>query len=185
MPTTVLKQRGTPLVWGLSGTYVDPSSGNLALTHAMNLTSLAGGEAWQGAKADLQSGGDRPAEYAVLISLEFAPTPAGTLPVVEVWWASSSAATGANTAGTVDGSQAYTGYAGGGLANSILQCEFLGSLIVTADATTVVQRQMIGRFPPGERWGKPIVYSRTAVALHSSAANMFVALIPIEDEIQN
>ena len=117
----------------------------------------------------------------MLFELAVAPV---SLEVIEVWWAGSPSATAgnANPGGASGADAAYAGSAGDSPADSIRQCKFIGPFICTADATTVVQYQMVGVLNARtvDRYGMPIVVNQTGQALVADAVEMLIALIPLQ-----
>lgn len=182
MPNEVLVKTGTAAVWSDATDYSSTATG-LARTAQIDLTSIAAGAARQGAKADL--GATRAKQYLVFVGIEFAVAPA-SFAQVRIYWAGSpsSTAANANPGGASGSDAAYTGTAGDSIADSLLQLQYIGSLIATADATAVVQYQYVGTLVDPDRYGMPVVFNNTAQAFHSDAVEMLVALIPIIDEIQ-
>lgn len=186
MANQILHLTGTPTVFADTTDYSSTNSG-FTRTHQLDLTSLATGAARQSAKADL--GATRARLYAVRVGIEFAVAPtAGGL--VEIYWSpsfSSTAATG-NDAGASGSDGAYKAAEE---AEWVKQAIFLGSLVATADATTVVQYQTVGYFTPPHRYGQVIVYNPTSAnggggqAFVADAVEMFVAFIPLIDEVQD
>ncbi len=178
MATEVLVKTGTPLVWAAAAEF-----GNVPWndTYEMDLGGLANAAAFQGAKGDL--GATRAANYAVRVGIELDVdlSAAGT---IEVYWSSSPSATAAtsNTGGASGASEAYTDGVNSQSANLVL----LGilSLPITCDDDICYQGQ-IGIFTPTERYGMPVVINKSGQALEATADTMYVALIPIVDEIQN
>lgn len=182
MANEVLVKMGTPVCWADTTDYSSAGSG-ITRTHQILLEDVANAAAREGAKADL--GATRAAAYAVLVGLEFnvAPT-AGT--VVDVYWTcsySGTAATG-NTGGATGSDADYP--ADSSEAEWVKQLIYVGSLVTTADAKGTPQYQCINeRFSPPTRYGAPIVFNQSGQALNNDDANeMFVALIPITDEVQ-
>ena len=173
---------GTATVWADTTDYSSTVSG-LARTDQIDLTSLADGAARQGAKGDL--GATRANRYKVLVALEYAVAPASQV-TASIYWASSPITTAgnANPGGTSGADAAYTGTGGDSLADSLLQLEFLGEMILTADATGTVQYQEVGVLENPARYGMPVVMNSGGQALHSDAVEMYVALLPMIDEVQ-
>lgn len=188
MTTEILTKLGTAFVWANSGDYSSTVSG-LVRTEQLNLTSIAGTDttaaARQGTKDDL--GATMAAQFRILVAIEFtaAPTPGG---LVNFYWAGSpiTTAANANPGGTSGADAAYTGTAGDTLTNSIKQLRYLGSLVATADATTVVQYQEIGTITAEElgRFGMPVVHNLCDQAFVADAVEMYFALVPVIDESQ-
>jgi len=173
---------GTATVWADTTDYSSTVSG-LARTDQIDLTSVADAASRQGAKGDL--GVDRANRYKVLVALEYAVAPASQT-VASIYWASSPSGTAgnANPGGTSGSDAAYTGTAGDSLTDSLLQLEFIGNVILTADATTVVQYQEVGILENPARYGMPVVVNSGGQALVSDAVEQYVALLPMLDEIQ-
>lgn len=181
MPNTILHKTGTPIVvadatdWPVGGAH---GFGND--DYQLDLTSIANAAARQSAKIDF--GATRARLYAIAVGLEFAVAPtAGS--VVEFYLSPSASATaGTGNDGGAGGTDAA--YKAAEEAEWKKQLIHIGSLVCTADATTVVQIQHLGFFTPPERYGSIVVVNNSAQALHSDAVEMFVALIPIIDEVQ-
>lgn len=184
MPNEVLQKEGTAIVWADTTDYVDPTSGGvLTRTHQIDLTSIADAAARQGAKADLTA--TRARNYLMIAGIEWDVAPASGV-VGSFYWAGSPEATAAqaNPGGTSGADAAYTGTAGDSLADSVKQLEFVGDLICTADAATVVQYQTIGVLSNIMRYGMPVFVNSGGQALEGDAVEMYIALLPLIDEVQ-
>lgn len=148
----------------------------------LDLTTITNGSFRQSAKVDL--GENRAALYAVRAALEFATAPtAGNR--VNLYWAPSGSATAgtANPAGASGSDAAYAGYSSNAAA-SILQAQFIGSFVCTAQATTTVQVGECGVFSPTERYGSLIVENASGVSTMSDAVESHIVFDPQVDEIQ-
>jgi len=179
MANEILVKTGTPVCWADTTDYSSTGSG-ISRTHQLDLTSIADTEAREGAKADL--GATRAARYAVLVGIEMDVAPvAGE--VVEFYWSSSYHAT-AGTGNDGGATGADADYKNGDEAEWVKQLTFLGALVLTADADTVIQRACIGTFCPPDRYGMPIVKNEGGQAFEGDAVEAYVALIPITDELQ-
>lgn len=177
MANEVLHKTGTPIVWADSTDYSGP---DFTQTHQLDLTSLGSGAARQGVKADL--GATRARQYAVMVAFEFTGAPtAGT--TVNIYWSSSPSAT-AGTANTGGASGTDAAYKYGEEDEWVKQLDFLGSLVATNDASTTVQKQVVAIFTPPQRYGMPVVHNDTDDTGLNDAVEMYVALIPIIDEVQ-
>lgn len=180
MASEILNKTGTPVVWADTTDYSSTNSG-LTRTHQIDLTGITNGAARQGAKADL--GSTRPRLYLVRVGFEFqtAPTAGNN---VHVFWSSSYSGTAA-TGNTGGASGSDGAYKAGEETEWRKQLTLLGVLIVTNDGNTTPQYQDIGIFQAPDRYGMPIVHNVSGQSFNTSDANeMFVALIPIIDEIQ-
>ena len=178
MANIINHKEGTPTVFADTTDFNATVSG-FTRTDQLDLTSVADGAGRESTKADL--GALRARLYAVRVGIEMdvAPT-AGT--TVEFYWSASfstTAATG-NDAGVSGVDAAFNADED----EFKVQLIFLGSLILTADADTVVQMQTIGYFTPPHRFGSVIVINKGGQAFEGDAVEMFVALVPILDEIQ-
>lgn len=180
MANLVHINEGTPVCWADTTDYSATGSG-ITRTHQIDLTSLASGAAREGAKADL--GDPRADAYAVLVGFELdvAPT-AGN--VIDVYWSPSFSGTaGTGNAGGASGADGA--YKAGEEAEWVKQLVYVGSLVCTADAATVVQRQCINpAFVPPTRYGSIVVVNNAGQAFEGDAVEMYVALVPEPMEIQ-
>lgn len=154
---------------------IKSSGGDATIT----LTSVANNAARQAAKLDL--GATRAAAYNVSADFEIAATPTAGA-TIELWWAPSSSATaGTSNPGGIGGTDsAYSGYSSN-LAASVVQLQFIGNFVCTAQATSTVQKAFVGVLCPTMRYGTLVVYNKSGAALHSAATNMQIVLTPIED----
>lgn len=180
MANEILNKEGTPVVWSDTTDYSSTNSG-FSRTHQLLLENIANNAARQGAKADL--GATRARLYAVRVGIEFnaAPT-AGN--VVEFYWSSSFSSTAATgNDGGASGSDAA--YKAGEEDEWKKQLMFLGVLVATNDGNTTPQYQTIGYFTPPHRYGMPVVVNKSGQTLNATdAVEMFVALVPVIDEVQ-
>lgn len=179
MSNEIKVKLATPIVFANSGDYSSTLSA-YARTAQVNLTSLANGAARQTDKVDL--GATRAGRYLVraAIELDVAPT-AGT--VVDFYWSSSPSAT-AGTGNDGGASGADGAYKAGEEDEWKPQLLKIGSLVLTADAATVVQRGYVGEFIPPERYGSVVVINESGQAFEGDAVEMNVVLLPLIDEIQ-
>ena len=88
-----------------------------------------------------------------------------------------------NPGGTTGVDAAYTGTAGSTLAESLLQLQFIGSLMATNDAATVVLQQTFMAELPLQ-YGMPVVFNNAGQAFEGDAIEMSITFTPLEDEIQ-
>lgn len=180
MANEILVKQGTAVCWADTTDYASTLSG-IARTHQIDLTSLATTKARQGVKADL--GAKRPAGYSVLLGIEMDVAPvAGT--VVEVYWSSSYSSTaGTGNAGGASG--ADEAYKDAEEAEWVQQLIFVGQMVLTADAATVVQRQCVNPyFSPPTQYGMPVIRNSGGQAFEGDAIEMYLALVPVTDESQ-
>ena len=172
---------GTPIVWADETDYAGGSAVGGTRTHDIDLTDLLFTAARQGEKADL--GASRAPEYAITLSVEFktgeAPESGET---VDLYWGPSGSVTaGVANQGGLDGTDAaYTGTAGDSLADSLKQLMFIGSIVLTADAVGVPQRQTFV-FSPPTRYGQPVVVNSTDAEDFNDvdAEEMYIRMVPL------
>lgn len=160
----------------------DATSGNRTNCQ-LSMASVASGSARQSAKADL--GADRARFYAVRMAAEMAATPTAGL-TIELWWNASQSATAgnANMGGCSGSDAAYAGYSSN-LEASLPQLQRIGSLVLTAQATSTVQVGMVrADFQPVERYGSLVVVNRGGSAQHSDDVEIHVVFDPVVEEIQ-
>lgn len=186
MANESLLKMGTPVCWADTTDY-NPAVSGITRTHQIDLTSLASTDMWQGVKADL--GATRAAGYAVKCCFEPDVAPvAGTY--IEVYWSSSFSATagvgndgGAESAGA---DSDWDGIAGGGAAEQLEYKKhliFVGVMPMGADIYPMV-KTVNPYFVPPTQYGFPIVQNLCGQALEGDAVEMYIALIPIVDELQ-
>jgi len=150
----------------------------------LTLASVANGAGRQSNKADL--GATRARRYECLGCVDFTgetPTAGGT---IDYYWAPSTSTTAGtgNVAGNSGADAAAPGGALGSitLAEFILQCVFIGSLVVHDGAS--VQNGIVGTFSPSGRYGQLVVVNNSGDAFEADDVEMHQVLNPIIDEVQ-
>ena len=179
MPNEILNKEGTPIVFADATDYQATASG-FTRTAQLDLTSLANGAARQSDKVDF--GATRARLWAVRVGIEFDVAPTAGNEVEFYLSASVSATAGTGNDGGASGADGT--YQAGSEDEWKRQLLFLGSLVATADAATVVQYQTVGYFTPPHRYGSVVVVNKSGQAFEGDAVEMFVALVPIIDEVQ-
>ena len=148
----------------------------------IDFTDVASGAAEQSSSATLPTNQDL--EWEVWLVLEFATAPVSG-ESVDVY-KGSSPASGVWPGGMSGSSAAYTGTAGDILDDSLKQLDYVGSMICTADATTVVQVQLVGILPAQTMAEIAfVVDNNTSDAMHSDAVEMAIVLIGRVIQIQD
>ena len=169
MANEILTKSGTAKVFAAAG-------GNAAIT----LASLADTKAQQSVKLDL--GATRGPTYDVFVEIETGgAAPAAGECVYFYWSESPSVTAGTQNAGGASGADAA--YNDGSEAEWLKQLEFLGALVLTADASTV-QRQRVGTFSPGLRYGSLVVWNESGQTFETNNDEHKVTLTPIIPEVQ-
>lgn len=162
LPDYLLTEVGTAITWA-------PSGG----TYGLTLTSVTNGNGRQGAKGDL--GQYHAQEYAVEFtsSVGSAATAGNT---IDLYWAGSPHATaGTENPGGTSGTDATFNTTP---SEYTAQLQFIGSLVLSNNAGTGVQKQMFS-FVPKFRYGMPVVVNSSGQTLGSTAADHLVKIIPI------
>lgn len=170
LPDYLRIQNATAKVWKSSG-------GDAAIT----MTSVANNAARQGVKLDF--GTTRGARYRVWATVELAATPTAGNTILLYMAPSNSGTAGTNNPGNVSGTDAaYSGYSSN-LDASLEHLDFVGTLVVTAQATSTVQVIEIreGFYTPRDRYGSLVVYNKSGASFHSSATNVAFYFEAVED----
>ena len=160
---------------------VKNSGGDAAITLA-SLANAASPATSAGARQSVKFdfGATRAEMWRCKATFEIAATPtAGN--VIDIYLSPSESATaGTDNAGNATGTDAaYTGYSNN-IDAALKQCFFVGSFIVTAQATATVQAGFVGRFAPPSRYASVIVVNRSGAALHSTDTNQSITFTPDE-----
>lgn len=164
---------GTPIVFKSSG-------GDGAIT----LASLANGSYRQSTKADF--GALRAARYLVELEIEMAATPTSGNRFTLWLNPSSSSTAGTDNKGGCSGSDAsYSGYSSNAAA-SVLHLLYIEDFIVTAQATSTVQKIAARAFVEVPlRYGSIVLLNSAGSAVHSSDTNCLVRFTPILDSLED
>lgn len=154
-------------------------------TAAIMLASLANGNGTSAGgrqAATLDMGTNWAQRWRLECNFELAATPtAGNAINLFGGWHSSTGAGDGNTSGT---DAAYTGYSNN-IDASTKQLEFLGSHICTAQATSTVQKSLVGVIFPKGRYLNLVVDNRSGAAFHSTDTNQVITLTPLEESIED
>lgn len=187
MANEVLQKAGTDITFGVSGSFSPADAGTQwasSITDLITLSGITDGSGRQSDKVDL--GATRAAQYAVLGCVDFTgetPTAGGT---VDYYWAPSTSTTQGtgNVAGNSGADAAAPGGALGSitLAEFLLQCQFIGSLVVHDGA--VVQNGFVGVLSPSARYGQLIVVNNSGGTFEADDVEAHQLLQPIVDEVQ-
>lgn len=168
LPDYIRVQSGTTKTFKSSG-------GDAVIT----LTNVSNNTARQSDKMDF--GATRGRVYAVFADFEIAATPTAGNVICLYLGASSSATAATDNLGGLGGSDAaYAGYSSN-LDASVLQLLYVGDFVCTAQTTATVQKGFVGYVSIPQRYAQLVVYNKSGAALHSSATNMQVRFVPIED----
>jgi len=159
---------------------IKASAGSAAIT----LASLANGNGTtaggrQAASLDLGANWSQRWRLECNFELAATPTAGNAINLFGSW----NSATGAGDANTSGSDAAYTGYSNN-IDAATKQLEFLGAHICTAQATSTVQKSLVGIIFPKGRWLNLVVDNRSGAAFHSSDANSVITLTPLEESIE-
>ena len=154
-------------------------------TAAITLASLANGNGTSAGgrqSATLDMGANWAQRWRLECNFELAATPtAGNAINLFGSW---NTATGAGDGNTSGSDAAYTGYSNN-IDASTKQLEHLGSHICTAQATSTVQRSLVGVIFPKGRYLNLVVDNRSGAAFHSADTNQVITLTPLEESIED
>jgi hypothetical protein len=154
-------------------------------TAAITLASLANGNGTSAGgrqSASLDMGANWAQRWRLECDFELAATPtAGNAINLFASW---NTATGAGDGNTSGSDAAYTGYSNN-IDAATKQLEFLGSHICTAQATSTVQKSLVGIIFPKGRWLNLVVDNRSGAAFHSTDTNQVITLVPLEESIED
>ena len=153
-------------------------------TAAITLASLANGNGTSAGgrqSATLDMGANWAQRWRLECNFELAATPtAGNAVNLFASW---NTATGAGDGNTSGSDAAYTGYSNN-IDASTKQIEFLGSHICTAQATSTVQKSLVGIIFPKGRYLNVVVDNRSGAAFHSTDTNQVITFTPLEESIE-
>ena len=154
-------------------------------TAAITLASLANGNGTSAGgrqAATLDMGANWAQRWRLECNFELAATPtAGNAVNLFGSWNTSTGAGDGNTSGS---DAAYTGYSNN-IDAATKQLEFLGAHICTAQATTTVQKSLVGVIFPKGRYLNLVVDNRSGAAFHSTDTNQVITLTPLEESIED
>lgn len=180
---------GTQIAFYVSGDY-SPADSATDFTIGsptgvvLTLSGVADDAGRQSDKVDL--GANRAPRYSCDAAFDFTgetPTAGGQ---VDLYWAPSPSGTQAN--GNVAGNSGADAACPDGalgsitLAEFVLQCQFIGSLVVHDGG--VVQNGHMGIFSPAHRYGQMIVVNNSGDAFEADEVEHHIVMTPIVDEIQ-
>jgi hypothetical protein len=154
-------------------------------TAAITLASLANGNGTSAGgrqSASLDLGANWAQRWRLECNFELAATPtAGNAVNLFASW---NTATGAGDGNTSGSDAAYTGYSNN-IDAATKQLEFLGAHICTAQATSTVQKSLVGVIFPKGRYLNLVVDNRSGAAFHSTDTNQVITLTPLEESIED
>ena len=148
----------------------------------IDLTSLADGSGRESAKFDF--GATRARRYSCMacIKSDISGMTAGQ--TIDFYLAPSPDATAANgNPGQIDGVDGAAPSGIGTLAELVLVCQYIGSL-VCENTSIGIQVGYVGTFEPPERYGILIVRNNSGDAFEGDAVEHHVVFNPIIDEVQ-
>ena len=186
MATEILKKTGTQIIFADHAADFSGGTAKTSLEVAgtdvqMDIASVAAAAGWESAKFDF--GATRAAAYSCMAAIETgaAPTAGQTY---DLYLAPSPISTAANgNPGQIDGTSQAAPSGTTSTGELILQCVFIGSLVVAGDANSV-QVGVVGTFAPPERYGILIFINSTDQTTETNANEHHVVFNPIVDESQ-
>jgi hypothetical protein len=146
-------------------------------SYTLTCTSVTNNNGRQGAKGDLGETRSRYYMASVTFSVGSAATAGNE---IEVYWAASPSATaGTSNPGGTSGTDATFNTTPD---EYKMQLQMIGSLVLSNNAGTGVQRQNLGPFIPRFRYGMPVVVNKSGQTLGSTAADHTVTLYPWSEQ---
>lgn len=187
MANEVLLKVGTQIIFADHGADFSGGTAKTSLEVAgatdvqIDLTTLTNGSGRESVQVDL--GATRAAAYGVMAAIE-SGTAMTTGTTIDFYWAPSPETTATDgNPGQIDGADAAAPSGIGTLAELLLVCDFIGSLVVENTANAV-QVGKVGVFSPSERYGILIVVNNTGQSFETNANEHHVVMNPIVDEVQ-
>ena len=183
MANEILLKNDTAIVWANLGDYSPAAGVIFTRTAQIDLTSLASGAAREGVKVDLTT--PRATSYRVRLCPELNVAPASGVTIEVYFGLSNSVTAGLDNPGELTGADAaYTGTTGDSVADSVKQ--FIGPFVYvcTSDVAPISLPMDIGILNPTQQYIVPVVVNSAAQALEGDAVEMYLALIPIINEVQ-
>lgn len=187
MANEILQKFGTQIIFADHLTdFIGGSVKNSIVVSGTNvqidLTTLSDAAGRESAKFDF--GVKRAVTYSCLAAIESDATGFTTGQTVDFYLASSPISAAANgNPGQIDGVDADASSGTGTLAELLVQCMFIGSLVVENTINTV-QIGHVGIFSPPERYGILIVVNNGGQSFISDAVEHHIVFNSIIDEIQ-
>lgn len=188
LPDTAKRVLGTVKVFSKSGVYSPTDAGQPTGSDAdITLSALGtGGVARQSVKLNLGSV-NLDVEYLMKAYIEFhsAPTAGGTVDFYLGW--SNDATAGEDNPGNLSGADGvYQGYGADTASGTeaLKQLDYIGSLVVTADAD--IQVGVIGLFIPQEQYCCLVVVNNASVNIaNTDGIETGVAIYPVQNQVQD
>jgi hypothetical protein len=152
---------------------------NTGGTYGLTLTSVTNGNGRQGAKGDLGANRARIWDVLFTASVGVAATAGNE---IELYWAASDSATaGTDNPGGTGGTDATFNTTPDEYKQQLI---FIGSLILSNNAGTGIQKQWF-RFQPPTRYGMPVVVNKSGQTMGSTATDHTVTLTPREEAVED
>lgn len=167
-----------------SGSQTSVTWKNTGGDYALSLATLGIAAASQGVKGDLGANYDRIWYAQLQINMDVAPT-AGDEVEVFLGFSPSATAGTSNPAALLGTNVAYTGSAAGSIAQTKHQATYIGSLPLTPDADTVIQRIVLGPFTPPFRYVCPFIVNNSDQILEGDEDSHQLVLYSIPEQIQD
>jgi hypothetical protein len=168
LPDFLKYEVGTSKTWLSSG-------GDYAIT----LTSVTNGNGRQGAKGDLGANRARIWDVLFTSSVGSAATAGNE---IELYWAPSNSGTaGTNNPGGTSGTDATFNTTPDEYKNQLV---FIGSIVLSNNAGTGIQKQWLAFSPPC-RYGMPVIVNKSGQTLGSTAGDHTITLIPREEGVED
>lgn len=181
---------GTEIVVAHS-TYVPTIHDLGTITHDIDVTDLANGTARESEKIDF--GANIDLEYVLASCVEWEVSPeiaAGETLDFYIGWSRTAAPGDDNPGGLTGADNDYAGLAGGSLAGTLQQLQFIGSHVmdnvITTDDIGVQFDSAVATFTPRNRYGiLVVVNSAASAALFSAVIETAFSMTPLIHQVQD
>lgn len=168
LPDYIKNEVGSAITWKSSGG-----------TYALTCTSVTDGNGRQGVKGDL--GVNRARIWDVLFTSSVGSAATAGKEIELYWGPSDSATAGTDNPGGLSGTDTTFNTTPD---EYKLQLVFIGSLVLSNNAGTGIQKQWFAFVPP-QRYGSPVVVNKSGQTLGATAGDHTLTFIPREEAIED
>lgn len=168
LPDFLKNEVGSAITWKASGG-----------TYGWTFTSVTNGNGRQGAKGDLGANRARIWDVLFTASVGSAATAGNT---IDLYWAASDSGTaGTDNPGGASGTDATFNTTPSEYAAQLI---FIGSLVLSNNAGTGIQKQWFSFVPPC-RYGMPVVINSSGQTAGGTAGDHTLTFIPREEAVED
>lgn len=168
IPDYFKNEVGSAITWKASGG-----------TYAWTGKSVTNGNGRQGVKGDLGAAWAR--RWSVMLTSAVGSAATAGLEIELYWAPSDSATAGTNNPGGVSGTDATFNTTPSEYKRQLIP---IGSLILSNNAGTGVQKQYFDFYPP-TRYGSPVMVNSSGQTLSGTDADHTITMTPVEENVQD